>query len=197
MFILDKYISISFSKLCVATTLLTSFMMMIIDMFINFQIYSDLKGAQIITLMILHFPNSLSLVVGPAFLFATTYFISSLYSNNEFISLLSAGISYRRIIIPIIIVAIFFTGLLFLFNENIKIPADMQYDKKRYEFTNISESRTKDNRNVSLSDRKNNITVRAQRYIDNQKKLEKVNIATFTDDNILNEKIVADNAIYD
>ena len=196
MILLDKYISKNFIKLSVYTTLLTSFMMMIIEMFISFQLYSNMKTVQMLTLMLLHFPNSVSLVIGPALLFATTYFISSLYSNNEFICFLSAGISYRRIILPIIIIALIFTGLLFAFNERIKIPFDLKYDQKKIEFSKASDSFTKDNRNVSLSDRERNVTIRAGRYIDSKQRLERLDIATFTPENTLDEKVTADSADY-
>ena len=197
MILLDKYISRNFIRLSLYTTLLTSFMMMIIEMFISFQMYSHMKAVQMLMLMLLHFPNSISLVVGPSLLFATTYFISSLYSNNEFICFLSAGISYKRIILPIIIIAIGFTAGFFLFNEKVKIPFDLKYDQKKIEFTNASSSFSKDNRNVSLSDRENNITIRASRYVDNRQRLEKLDIATFTPENTLDEKIMADSAEYD
>ena len=197
MKILDKYIVISFLKIAISTILITTSLMLIIDLFINFQVYTAIKIKQMLHLIFLHTPYSIDLVTPPSLLFSTTYFISSLYSNNEFICFLSAGIAYRRIIRPIIFISIFLTLALFIFNEHVKIPANVKYDNKKIEYQQKDNSTNNDNRNVSLTDKKNNITVRANRYYDDTEELVSITMVTYDDKRAIKNKITAKSAYFD
>ena len=185
-------------KVTLATLLLITLLLELVFLFMNLQHYSSFKFSQTAYLLLLKFPSLLAMIVGPGVLFATTYFISTLYSNNEFISLLSAGVSYFRIVRPVLILSIIFTTGFFVFNEYVRNPSDIKYDNAYSEFSEYSVDEFKnDNRNISLQDTDHNLTIRCGRYIDRSKRLENINISVFDDNNDFKEKIYSPEATWD
>lgn len=189
---LDRYIFFTMLKISSLAMLFITFLLLVVELFINFQRYTSMLPTQTVTLLVLKIPFYLSLVAGPAALFSTTFFISTLYSNNEFISLLSAGVSYRRAIRSILVLSLIYTVFFFGFNEKVKNPADIKYDEKRLEYTNPTAARIQnDSRNITLNDNENGVSVKVNRYIDREQRIDGVHLIVLDKDGNLQKKVFA------
>lgn len=173
MNILDQYSLMSLLKIAVVTLMLCTLMMLLVELFANFSTYTEsyMNFSRASFLLILRIPYAISLTIGPSFLFATTFFISSLYSNNELISILSAGIPYRRLIAPIAIMALFISGLMFGFNELVYVPSIVKYKTTLDSYKNYDASFEGDNSNIFYSDTDDNFVVKADKYTDIREEL--------------------------
>lgn len=199
MIILDKYILKSLLKTAFITLLLCTFMMIMIELFINFSTYTSsyMNFKRVITLLTLRLPYAVNMVVGPSLLFATTFLVSSFYSNNEIIALLSAGFNYRRIILPILIFALLLSGGMFLFNEYVYVPSITKYDNTLASYRDYDMSKAGDNTNIFYIDRVNNSIIRASKYTDITKELTNLELIYKDENNRIKNRITAKNAKWD
>ena len=176
--ILDRYSLTSLLKIASVTLVLCTFMMLLVELFANFSTYTEpyMNFQRAVVLLALRIPYAISFTIGPAFLFATTFFISSLYSNNELISILSAGIPYRRLIQPICIMAFVISVLMFAFNELVYVPSIVKYKTTLDSYKNYDASYEGDNTNIFYSDSDNNFIVKADKYTDIKEELTGVEL---------------------
>lgn len=196
---LDTYIITSELKIAISTLLLCTLMMLLVELFAKFSIYtaSYMNFKRVMYLLFLRIPYAINMTAGPALLFATTFFISSIYSSNEFIALLSAGVPYRRIIAPLIALALFLSGFMFVFNEFVLIPANLKYQTTLDMYQNYDSTTEGDNSNIFYSDRANNFVIKADKYTDSRKEITGV-ILVFKDENgHITERISAASGTYD
>lgn len=171
MRLLDRYIAWSILKVAVVTLLLCTLMLVGVDLFSNLDNYlqNNVPWSRILMMSLLYVPESMLLALGPALLFSTTYFLSMLQANNEMISLLNAGIPYRRIIIPCMALAIVMSVGQFLFNETVAIRCSLRRDVLTNEL--FGQRSTYDNRNVTLSDLDGGFVIHASRYLSEERRI--------------------------
>lgn len=171
MRLLDRYISWSILKVAIVTLLLCTLMLVGVDLFSNLDNYlqNNVAWSRIMMMSLLYVPESMLLALGPALLFATTYFLSMLQANNEMISLLNAGIPYRRIIVPCMVLAILMSLGQFVFNENLAIKCSLRRDVLTNEL--FGQRSTYDNRNVTLSDLDGGFVIHASRYLSEERRI--------------------------
>lgn len=83
----------------------------IIDLFANLTRYinQDVPFIQVLGLQILYVPQSVSYALPMALLFAISFAMGSLYSNNELVAILGAGIPMHRLVMPIIVLGAVFS----------------------------------------------------------------------------------------
>lgn len=195
---LDAYVITSELKIAISTLLMCTLMMLLVELFAKFSVYtaSYMNVKRTLYLLFLRIPYAINLTAGPALLFATTFFISSIYSNNELIALLSAGVPYRRIIAPLITLSIFLSALMFIFNEFVYIPSSVKYQTTLDMYQNYDSSTEGDNSNIFYTDRTDHFMIKADKYIDSKKQLDGV-ILVFVDENgNIKERISASSALY-
>ena len=171
MRLLDRYIFWSILKVAVVTLLLCTLMLVGIDLFTNLDNYLQNKvpWSRILTMSVLYVRESVLLSLGPALLFSTTYFLSMLQANNEMISLLNAGIPYRRIIIPCMLLAVVMSAGQFLFSETVAIRCSLRREVLTNEL--FGQRSTYDNRNVTLSDLDGGFVIHASRYLSEERRI--------------------------
>jgi lipopolysaccharide export system permease protein len=85
-----------------------------------------------------------------------------LQANNEMISLLNAGIPYRRILAPCLILALLFSIGQFALNETFGIKCEVRREVLSDEL--FGQRSSYDNRNVTLSDVNGGFVIHAARY---------------------------------
>ncbi|MDD6956815.1 MAG: LptF/LptG family permease [Sphaerochaetaceae bacterium] len=196
--ILDRYSLTSLLKIASVTLVLCTFMMLLVELFANFSTYTEpyMNFQRAVVLLALRIPYAISFTIGPAFLFATTFFISSLYSNNELISILSAGIPYRRLIKPICIMAFVISVLMFAFNELVYVPSIVKYKTTLDSYKNYDASYEGDNTNIFYSDSDNNFIVKADKYTDIKEELTGVELIYKNQDGSVGQCITARQAVW-
>ena len=152
MRILTRYTVFSIVKTAIATLLMFALILAAVNLFAKMDqiMHSDAAPAEIAFYILVSLPEYLLMAASISFLFAVTYFLSSLAANNEMIPILNAGVSPVRLRLPIIVLAAAVTLLGSLFQENTVISAANLHDELETEL--FGASSTRDTRNIVLTD---------------------------------------------
>ncbi|MBI9093317.1 MAG: LptF/LptG family permease [Sphaerochaeta sp.] len=166
MRLLNRHIISSVAKVGFITLVLCTLMLVSVDLFTHLDSYvqSEVPAFTIFKLTLLYGPEALLFALAPSLLFSATYHLSQMQANNELISLYNAGISYRKIIIPILLLGFLFSLFQFGFNELVAIPSSRSKKVTQDELFGLRS--TFDNRNITLSDPEGRFVVHASRYND-------------------------------
>ena len=177
MKVLTRNVFFSVLKVGIITALLASLMLMGVDLFKNLDTYTSylVDGSTVLKLTLLYFPEAFLLSIGAAFLFSVTYYLSMLHANNEIICVLNAGVSYVRVIIPILFTAVLISGFYFAFNEYVAIGCSNEKEALMQVITS-TENGANDNSEIALSDMQSGYMVYADSYIDSNQTLYKVTL---------------------
>jgi len=133
-----------------------------VDLFANLLRYlnNDASVSQILLVSLYYLPKCATYSLPPALMFAIAFSLGNLYARNELISILGAGISFRRLIIPLLAIGVLFSFGYFYFHEQVVINTYIQKNslsqsllgqKVSYSNTNITVLGA-DNRNVYHAD---------------------------------------------
>lgn len=166
MKVLTRYTLTSVLKVGLATALLAALMLVGVDLFSNLDSYigHSVGFGKAFMLSMLYYPEAFLLALGPSFLFSTTYFLSMLNASNEMICVLNSGVSSRRVVTPLFILAVFLALFYFGFNETFAIRSSNLKDSKTQFATKDGSSL--DNTDIALSDMQVGYMVYASRYED-------------------------------
>lgn len=133
-----------------------------VDLFSNLIRYlnNDAPVSQILLVSLFYLPKCATFSTPPALMFAIAFSLGNLYARNELISILGAGISFRRLIIPLLVIGVLFSFGYFFFHEHVVIDTysrknslsqSLLGQKVSYSNTNITVLGS-DNRNVYHAD---------------------------------------------
>ncbi len=152
MRILTRYIISSILKIAVMAILMFALILAAVELFSRMDaiMNGSIPVLSIIYYLLLSIPQYLLMVASISFLFAVTYFLSSLTANNELIPILNAGISPMRLKMPILALAVVLTLLGSLFQEHAIIRINATRDRVESEL--FGSSSTRDSRNLVLED---------------------------------------------
>ena len=152
MRILTRYIITSILKIAVVTILIFALILAAVELFSKMDqiMNSSLNLSSIILYVLLSIPQYMLMVASIAFLFAVTYFLSTLTANNELIALLNAGISSVRMKFPVFVLALILTVIGFFYQEDVVIRLNAWHDRLETEL--FGSSSTRDVRNIVLTD---------------------------------------------
>lgn len=198
MKILSKHTFFSILKVGFVTTLIASFLLIGVDLFKNLDTYMSYSFGfkQVAYLSFLYFPEAFLLGLGPSYLFAVTYYFSSLQANNELITLYNAGCSYKKIIVPCLILSVLISVLYFLFNEQIAIKASNKKQTMFEELT-LSNYGKMDNNSIFFNDYENNFIIFADQYVDSIQALYSITYLELNDDLSVKQRIDSYKAVWD
>jgi len=172
-----------------------------VDLFTNINRYisNNVGVIDILRIFILYIPKTISYSLSPALLFSGTFVLAGLYSNNELISILNAGISYKKLIIPVIALGIFMSLFSFVFNEFIVISTFRMKNEISSELLGFSNSFNNSQiviKTKSDNANENYIIYYAKYYDDEQRKINDVVILITDNNNELVKRIDASWGIY-
>ena len=172
------------------------FVLEFVDLFTNINRYviNNVDFIDILKIFVLYLPKTIAFSLSPALLFSGTFVLAGLYSNNELISILNAGISYRKLIIPVIVIGIFMSLFSFFFNEYIVISTFRMKNEISSELLGFSSSFN--NTQIVLKVKVDNpedtyIVYYAKYYDDEQKKINDVVILYTESGNTLTKRVDA------
>ncbi|MCF0238213.1 MAG: LptF/LptG family permease, partial [Sphaerochaetaceae bacterium] len=174
MRVLKRYTIKSVLRVGFITTLLATFMLVGVELFSNIETYinNSIPFSRALSISFLYGPEALLLALGPSFLFSITYYLSMLHSSNEILCILGSGISYKKVLRPLIILSIVLTVFHFCFNETVVITTTNMKDNLKRESLQSYENNS--NSNVALSDLKEGYVVYASSYSETSRTLYKV-----------------------
>ncbi|HTR78207.1 MAG TPA: LptF/LptG family permease [Gemmatimonadaceae bacterium] len=110
---LDRYVFSEFTKIFAGTALGFPILTIVIDLTDHLQTYIDRKipGRHIALAYVYYLPESAFMVLPAAVLFATVFAIGGLTRHAEITAAKASGISFHRLILPILLGAVFATCL--------------------------------------------------------------------------------------
>jgi lipopolysaccharide export system permease protein len=111
------------------------------------------------------------------------------------ICLYNAGISYKRIVLPVLLLGLFFSLANFAVNELLAIPFTRQRSVMENEMFGLSS--TYDNRNITLSDLEGGFVIHASSYNDSKKRISNVVLVLKDEKGNLSQRIDAPSATYE
>jgi lipopolysaccharide export system permease protein len=175
MDILNKHIVSSILKTFIATIMLCILLVLSVDLFTNLDSYvqNDIALLDILKVTLLYTPEAAMLVLPPSILFSVTFYLSQLFANNEMIALLSAGISYKKVIKPIIVMGIFLVIFFFFISDNLSLNTKVDREALKQQLFNSSD-RALNNSNITMRDDEDNYVIYSSYYREDQKKLVNV-----------------------
>lgn len=176
MKVLHRYIVGSLVKIIGSTVLLVTVIVVLFDVFSNLELYMNhaVSYREIGIITLLFIPEAIGYALGPAALFASTYFLSMLHANNEMIILSNIGYPYRRIITPILTIGVILVLFQFAFSEQVTIPASRE--KLIRQNTAFQVRQPGDNRNVTLKSPDGSYVIHAGRFYEADDRLVNVTV---------------------
>jgi len=119
-----------------------------------------------------YLPKCISFALPIALLFAVSFTLGTLYTNNELISIFGCGVSLYRLVAPVIALGLLFSIGNFFFQEDVVIEA---FQKKSQLTDAMLQRRTSlSNTNVTVLSRGNRIIYNAEFYNDSTRTLSNV-----------------------
>ena len=195
MNILTRYTLSSIIKIAIVTILIFAAILAAVELFSKMDqiMHGGVEIPSLIEYIILSLPEYLMMVASISFLFAVTYFLSTLTANNEMIPILNAGVSPVRLRRPIILLAIVLTILGSLFQEHTVIAATNRHDELETEL--FGASSTRDSRNIVLTD-DDGFLIYTQRFSEQTGEIFNPVLVKSQND-VIEERVEADRARYD
>jgi lipopolysaccharide export system permease protein len=196
MKVLYRYILGSLMKIIGGTVLLVTMLIVLFDVFSNLELYLNygVSYAEIGMLTLLFIPEAIGYAIGPAALFASTYFLSMLHANNEMIVLSNIGYPYRKIITPIIAIGLLLVVFQFTFSEQVAIAASQE--KTIRQNTALQVRQLGDNRNVTLQSPEGRYVMHAGRFYENDNRIVQVTVVMVDEHDRLVARIDAASGTY-
>ena len=127
--IIDKYLVQEFLKPFFITlfiliiVLISSFLFQLTD----YIIVKEIPVVTVLKLLLYKVPEYVVKAISMAVLFATLLSLTRLVEDNEFTALRMGGISFPRLVIPLLVLGLLISGVNYLFNEYIVPPANSKY----------------------------------------------------------------------
>jgi len=138
-----------------------------VDIFANLIRYlnNDASVHDILTVALYYLPKCATFSLPPALMFSISFCLGNLYARNELISILGAGISFRKLIFPFLVLGILFSAGYFYFHETVVIDTYIRKNNLSQELLGQKVSYSNTNITILGSDNKN--VYHADYYNDN------------------------------
>jgi lipopolysaccharide export system permease protein len=135
-----------FPVFLIALTFFVS-ILQLVDIFENIARYIDLevRFTDVLHVQYLYLPETLHFALPMSLLFAVSFTLGTLYSNNELIAILGSGVSLRTFILPLVILGLLFSVGSFAFEEYVVIDALREKNAMERQLLNITHSASNSN----------------------------------------------------
>ena len=122
--ILDRYVLKQFIPVFIIALFMFALLIVMIDLFSYLVRYlnNDVSFSDIFLVSFYYIPKSISYAFPISLLFAAAYTLGDLYAKNELTSIFTSGITFRRFIMPLLLIGISSSLFAFFFNDIIVIP---------------------------------------------------------------------------
>lgn len=153
-----------------------------VDLFGNIWRYlnNEVSLLSMLHVAFLYLPKCISYSLPIAVLFAISFTLGNLYSNNELIAVLGSGVPLFDFVRPLMIIGLALSFFAFFFEEHIVIDS---YIKKN-DLTQVlwNQKKSLSNSNVIVYDTSKRVIYQADYYNDNSKTLSGVTVVFYTTD---------------
>ncbi|MCH5290933.1 MAG: LptF/LptG family permease [Treponema sp.] len=125
LYLLRHFFAVFFGALAFFVLIL-----LLTDLLMNLWNYisKEVQSEQVVQILLYYIPKTVWYAVPVAVLFATAYTLSDLYAKNELLAVFASGVSLFKFTVPLLVVSVFMSVGLFLFEDNFVNP---YYAKKQ------------------------------------------------------------------
>ncbi|MBN2351170.1 MAG: LptF/LptG family permease [Spirochaetales bacterium] len=165
-----KHVHRMIIKTCALVFLLTLVFFVVllelIDLFAYLWSYIDKQVSigDILFIVLLYVPKCVSYAVPVAMLFAISYTLGMLYANNELIAVLGGGMSFFRLILPLIFIGFFMSVSVFVFEEKVVLPAFKSKNERQAVVLQRPEAKAGPSADIGFIDRENDVLLKVDAY---------------------------------
>lgn len=151
-----------------------AFVVQLVDLFSNLVRFLNLEVPleSILSVQVLFIPKAIMFALPIALLFAVSFSLGNLYSNNELISVFGSGISLLRFVRTLIFLGLVISIGSFFFNERVVIPTYAQKNEETRRLLNITRSFS--NSKVTVRSADGRYIYSADYFNDDRKQLSRV-----------------------
>lgn len=167
-----------------------------VDLFANLVRYlnNDASMREILMVAFYYLPKCMTFALPPALLFAVSFTLGNLYAQNELIAVLGAGISFRRLILPLLLIGVIFSFGYFYFHEHYVIESYMKKNELNRQL--LGQKLSYSNTNITVIGENNRDVYHADYYNDTAKTLSGLTIIERDRDGAFAGRIEAEWAEY-
>ncbi len=191
IYMLKKFIAIFFGSMIFSVLILS-----LTDLLLNIWGYVS-KGVPSLTIfqiMLYYIPKAAWYSVPIAMLFATAYMLSDLYAKNELLAVFACGISLFRFTLPLVILSVFMSVGLFVFNDAVVVKS---YEKKMTLQNKVLENEQQyDNTNVVVMSEGGKIIYKAEYFDSHFERLYSLYVLYRNNDRSFDGLIYAESAAW-
>ena len=168
----------------------------LVDLFMNIATYlqNSAPPLQIIQVMIYYIPKTLWYAVPVAILFSTSYVLSDMYAHNELEALFASGVSLLRFTMPVLILSFLMSFGLFFF-ENALVVQNFEKKISLQDILLNKAAEKENNKDVIVISENGKIIYKADRYNEENKRLENCTFI-FRDTNKVLEAVIISTAAF-
>jgi lipopolysaccharide export system permease protein len=167
-----------------------------VDIFANLLRYLNNEAplGDILMVAFFYLPKCLTFALPPALLFAVSFTLGNLYAQNELIAILGAGVSFRSLIVPFLLIGIVFSFGYFYFHEEIVIESFVKKNELSRQL--LGQKISYSNTNITVRGDENLDVYHADYYNDTAKTLSGLSVIRRNEDGTFAERIEAEWAEY-
>ncbi len=193
---LVKYLFKRFIPIFLGSIGFFSLVLILVDLMMNLWKFfqNESPVMDVMRLMLLYFPKTLSYSIPLGVLFAVSYTLSDLYANNELTAVFACGVSLFRFTLPLLIFSILLSFGLLIFDDLVIVPT--YKEKQILQQKLLGEYKSENNENIVVISDNSKIIYKARLYEANQKRLYDLYLVYRTDEHLLDSIIYADSAFW-
>ena len=167
--------------------------LILVDLLMNLWsfISQEVPPAQILKVMVLYIPKTMSFSLPLSILFAVSYTLSDLYAKNELTAIFAAGVSLFRFTFPLLVLSLALSFGLFFFEDKVVVPTYAKKTELQAQLLNQQQSLNND-RIVIIADQ-GRVVYNADYYNDAEQRLVGL-LVVFRDQQKNLERIVRSNS---
>lgn len=173
-----------------------SLVLILVDLLMNlWQFISEsVPPEQIVRVMVLYIPKTVSFSLPLAILFAVSYVLSDLYAKNELTAVFAAGVSLFRFTLPLLILSLLLSAGLFFFEDYVVVPTYARKVQLQEQLLHTEKSLNND-RLVIIAEG-GTVVYKADYYQDELQELQNLLVVTRTEQGELLALFRADTAVW-
>lgn len=170
--------------------------LVLVDLLMNLWsfISQEVAPVDILRVMVLYIPKTLSFSLPLSILFAVSYTLSDLYAKNELTAIFASGISLFHFTLPLLLLSLALSFGLFVFEDRVVVPT---YAKKtELQDSLLNKTQSLNNDRIVIITKQGQIVYKADHYNDSQQQLLGL-FVIFRDENMELQKILrCNNAVW-
>lgn len=168
----------------------------IVDLFMNIwqYIFNNVPAKTVLKILLFYLPKAITFALPLSMLFATCYMLCNLSSQNELVAFFASGVSYFKLMLPLIVFATILSQAYIVFEDRVVVPCYKIYSELKDD--NLHIEHDTNNSNIVIRSENGKVVYQADLYEDALLRLHGVLIIIRNDEGDVSSIIKANNATW-